>query len=838
MNKLLFEIKCAGGCVYRAVSKWINYGTFRKRARYAKYFKKKRVRKNTVLYEAFFGRGMLCNPYAIFLELLHDSNFRHFKHVWVLDRLENHALLIEEYAKYPNVIFIQRESREYLKYLCCAKYLINNVTFPHYFAKKSEQIYLNTWHGIPMKHVGYDVPNGNMDNSNMIRNFLHTDYLLAANPFFVDIYENAFKLREVYQGKIIEEGYPRLDLTHNTSKENIFQKLKKYNVRLDAAKKIILFAPTWRGVSYKNVNVDLDGYYMLRKQLEDKIDTNQYQILIKVHQRVYEAAREKLTDDFIVPAMIDANEILSITDILISDFSSIYFDFTTTGKPILFYIEDIEHYAKERGFYFGLDKLPGPYTDSVSDISKWINNIDEIQNKYADKYNKVLEWSNSNWNGSISEKIVNIIFRGQEEGYHIIREQHNKKHLLIQCGKVLVNGIHTALANLLNNIDYDKYDVSLMLCGAKTPAEKKLVEDINSNVRVFYRNSTYNATIKQEIQLIYRMRHNIYKPGFSLFKEDFWRSYGNVDFDYAVDFEGYNNYYSNLILQCPNAVKSIWMHNDMAAECDRMPWLENFFQIYQYFDNLVSCSKATMNINRANLEGKYAPYSTFKYAKNCVNPQDVISKRNYNEKRIYEGQTYIIANEVQQQSFINGKLIPYIPPHDKDNNQNYRFVNVGRLSPEKNQENLIYAFNMLFKENRNIYLYIVGGGPLYWQLQNMVQTMGLEKHVIITGQTDNPISIMKNCDCFILPSLHEGQPMVIHEARQLHMPIICSEFSSANGIKLDNGQFMIGTSQEDIFSGMKAFINGNVPANYVFDGEEYNVEAYGEFIDAIADKYI
>ena len=833
MNKIFFEMKCTGGCVYRALTKWVNYGAFRKRARYARYYKKKKVQKNIVLYESFFGRGMLCNPYAIFLQLLQEPEFHHFKHVWVLDKIENHTILIEEFSKYSNVVFIQRESRKYLKYLCKAKYLVNNVSFPSYFIKKPEQIYLNTWHGIPMKHVCYDVPNGNIVASNIIRDFLHTDFLLAANPFMVKIYKDTFKLHEIYQGKIIKEGYPRLDILYQFSREQVLQKLKKYGVHLDSSKKIILYAPTWRGVSYTDVSININDYYSLKKQLEQQIDTTRYQILIKVHQRVYEVAKEKLTENFIIPAMIDANEVLCITDILISDFSSIYFDFLTTGRPILFFIEDEDQYAEERGFYLGLNSLPGPHTDTISTLAKWINTIETIQDEYAEKYRSALEWSTGMWHNSIAKKIVDIIFRGQENKYHVIQETHIKKHILIHCGVVFVNGVFSALISLLNNLDYEHYDVSLMVCGAKTIEEKKLVNEINPNVRVLYRNSTYNATIMQEICLLYRYRHSIYNPNFSLLRDDFLRSYGNVSFDYAIDFEGYNRYFSSLLLQCPKAIKSIWMHSDMLAECDRIPGLENYFRIYQYFDRIVSCSKAAMSVNRKNLAGKYANYEAFRYTKNCVNPQKVFSMQKISEKRKYEGQIYIIENELQQQNFITGKLIPFIPPYDTYGNPNYRFITVGRPSPEKNHENLIYAFNKLKHEISNTYLYIVGSGPLYRRQQNIIQSLGLEKHIIMTGQINNPISIMKNCDCFILPSLHEGQPMVIHEARLLQMPIICSEFSSANDIKLNKGQYMIGTEQEDIYEGMKAFIDGKVPNNYVFDWYAYNKEACKEFIAAI-----
>ena len=98
---------------------------------------------------------------------------------------------------------------------------MNNVTFPAYFTKKEGQIYVNTWHGIPLKHLGYDMPNGNVEVSNTVRNFLHTDYLISASPFLTEVYKYAYKMDNIYNGKIIEEGYPRLDILFRFSREDI-----------------------------------------------------------------------------------------------------------------------------------------------------------------------------------------------------------------------------------------------------------------------------------------------------------------------------------------------------------------------------------------------------------------------------------------------------------------------------------------------------------------------------------------------------------------------------------------------------------------------------------------
>ena len=101
---------------------------------------KKPVSDHTILYESFWGRGLVDNPYAIFLELLDRPGFSDFKHIWVIDDLEENQPIINEYAGRRNVVFVEYRSKEYLEALATAKYLINNTTFQNFFIRKPEQV--------------------------------------------------------------------------------------------------------------------------------------------------------------------------------------------------------------------------------------------------------------------------------------------------------------------------------------------------------------------------------------------------------------------------------------------------------------------------------------------------------------------------------------------------------------------------------------------------------------------------------------------------------------------------------------------------------------------------
>ena len=115
-------------------------------------------------------------------------------------------MLREEYSAYRNVIFIQFQSKAYSFFLAKAKWLVNNVGYMPLVSKKEGQIYLNTWHSITVKTLGYDIPDARRVNKNVIRNLLMTDYIVSPNEFMTEIFEKSFRLENLYEGEYIQEA--------------------------------------------------------------------------------------------------------------------------------------------------------------------------------------------------------------------------------------------------------------------------------------------------------------------------------------------------------------------------------------------------------------------------------------------------------------------------------------------------------------------------------------------------------------------------------------------------------------------------------------------------------
>lgn len=173
---------------------------------------------------------------------------------------------------------------------------------------------------------------------------------------------------------------------------------------------------------------------------------------------------------------------------------------------------------------------------------------------------------------------------------------------------------------------------------------------------------------------------------------------------------------------------------------------------------------------------------------------------------------------------IGKEFVPY------PSKQHYNFVNMGRLSPEKGQDNLITAFKQHVETNPNSKLYILGDGPLKKDLQMLVDQFELQNHVFLVGQVENPFTVLKMCDCFVLSSHYEGQPMVLLEAMTLGMDILATDII-ANRTVLEDGKYgaLVDNSIDGLIQGLNNFSSHTHPAYAPFDYKEYNKKAMDTF---------
>ncbi|MGP5265284.1 CDP-glycerol glycerophosphotransferase family protein, partial [Glutamicibacter arilaitensis] len=333
------------------------------------------------------------------------------------------------------IIFIKKESDAYLRYLATAGWLINNNTFPPYFSRKEEQKYLNTWHGIPLKTLGRDIRSGMMDHKNAARNLLHATHLIAPNEHFMNVLTERNEVQGLLTAKVAITGYPRVDQLVNESA--VRRDEVRRMIGADVDETVVLYAPTWRGdLSNKVIDVD--------KLLSDvtALNSTGCKVIFKGHAMVEAELAASPLNDLLLDVDIDTNTLLLGVDVLISDYSSIIFDFMPLQRPIVYYTYDLEEYKQERGLYFEIEDLPGVRCDNIGDL---VNSISRIKDDAS--FDLVLETPLSrsllaHEDGKAASKAASFFF--EDDMTAVVEEHADKKPVLFFQGSFIPNGISTA----------------------------------------------------------------------------------------------------------------------------------------------------------------------------------------------------------------------------------------------------------------------------------------------------------------------------------------------------------------------------------------------------------
>ncbi|NYF97987.1 glycosyltransferase [Janibacter cremeus] len=827
---------------------------------------------NLVVYESFAGNGVLCNPEAIFRALVDDPEFAHLTHIWCLSREAWSSGVRAEFAQNPNVRFVRYKSPQYWQALATAGYVFNNTSFPPEFTKRDGQIYVNTWHGVPLKTMGYDEPNGGTSARNVLRNFLAADYLLAANSFMAErMYESAYRLTNIYPGHIITEGSPRVDrqFLNDSGRRRVRRRLQDAGVRLGDNQKVVLYAPTWRGESFHRPTNDTARLATRVRELKRQLPADQ-QVLLRVHQQVYDfAIAHPELADILVPNEIPSNEVLGVTDVLVTDYSSIFFDFLATGRPIVFFTPDMRAYDGYRGLYLDPKDLPGPVVHKVGELARSLVAVgtgegDDPAVSHRRAYQEARERFAALEDGEATRRVVDIVFRGNTSGHDIRPARSDgRARILMYLGGMRSNGIMTSALNLLNNIDHDRFDVSVFYQHSSSKQVLGNVAKIHPRVRLVPRVGGMIWSLRSEGERSKALHGGQDVQGESLeraermFAQEWRRCFGLAEFDHIVDFSGYAAFWARLLRQGPAKDYSIWLHNDLMADQmkvvnGKQPHVANLgsvFSAYAGYDNLVSVSEALMEINKEinkdNLAAA-APKAKHTFARNTIDA-DYITRMAFGDldgDRVESASEAVPAGDlplaVRTLSEVHGMdrlegavqrrrtISDVIPPADGVRT----FVTVGRLSPEKNHERLIRAFDIVHQVDPNTRLVIIGGGPLEHDLVELTHDLGLGEAVTVAGQQSNPHVILSKADVFVLSSDYEGQPMVILEARVLGLPVVATNFASVGGALPPGVGRIVERDEEALAEGMAAALRGEVP-NPTFDAVAYNAEATQDFYRVI-----
>ena len=310
-------------------------------------FGKMKQKDNWIVFESFVGRNYSGQPKYIYRYLQKNYGSK-FKYIWVVN---DKNLVIDGNCKK-----IKRFGLKYYYYMTRSKYWVNNMRQPLSIPRREETVMLATWHGTPLKRLAFDQEEVTAASptykSQFYRQKQEWDYLIAANKFSSDIFKSCFMYTN---GTMLEIGYPRNDLLYAPNKDQIALDLKK-KLHIPLDKKTILYAPTWRDDEYYGkgqykfkLKLDLE---MMKEELGDE-----YVILLRTHHYIADALDVTGVEDFAynLSKYDDITEIYLISDICITDYSSVFFDYANLKRPMLFYTYDIDKYRDVlRGFYIDM----------------------------------------------------------------------------------------------------------------------------------------------------------------------------------------------------------------------------------------------------------------------------------------------------------------------------------------------------------------------------------------------------------------------------------------------------------------------------------------------------
>ncbi|WP_318036750.1 CDP-glycerol glycerophosphotransferase family protein [Streptomyces chengmaiensis] len=325
------------------------YGERRLRERYTA-LNQAPERRDTLLFSSFDGRQYSDSPRAVHEELLRRGS--PFEHLWtVLDQ----QVQLPEGAR--PVAF---GSTEWHEALACSRAVVTNTQLPEWYERGTGRRTVQTWHGTPLKRIGRDLLDTAQANRPYIdslpRRAAQWDLLISPNRFSTPILRRAFG----YEGEVLESGYPRNALLHSEDRHKIAASVRE-RLGIEPGRTVVLYAPTWREDRPKGA-----GRYALDLRLDlaaaRRALGGSHVLLVRRHYLVGD--RLPQTGGFVrdVSRYPDVAELLLISDVLVTDYSSLMFDFAHTGRPMLFHTYDLEHYRDTlRGFYFDFEaKAPGP----------------------------------------------------------------------------------------------------------------------------------------------------------------------------------------------------------------------------------------------------------------------------------------------------------------------------------------------------------------------------------------------------------------------------------------------------------------------------------------------
>lgn len=782
------------------------------RLRYPAYYKKLPIDEHAILLESQHGNQMQGNIFYMLKALTSDARYDAYR--IYLSAREINIETFREMLRRAGMSRVQPvvvHTKKYMKLVASAKYLINDTTFLPFFVKRPEQVYLNTWHGTPLKTLGKKVNNDLHNIGNVQKNFFMSDYLLYPNVYTMEHMLEDYMLEDLSHGKILLAGYPR-----NVA---FFDEKRAQEIRMEldiGEKSMYVFMPTWRGVVGgvdRKASTYVQYYlYEMDKQLED--DEILYVNLHPMARKDVSFKQMKHIRPF--PKEYETYEFLNAADCLITDYSSVFYDFAVTRKKCILFTYDEEEYFSDRGLYRPLSSLPFPSVKTVDALFEELRtpkNYDDTE--FLREY---CTYDNADAAKKLCERVILNVSNGMEE-----RDvpTNGKQNILMFVGNLAQNGITTSAMNLLQHVDRDKYNFFLTFETQTVKPNKEILHKLPEGVRYIATTGKINLTFWQKVvYLLFHARLFPLKLYMRVMRDaypmEIRRNYADAQFSDVIQFNGYETK-KILFFSTFSANRVIYVHSDMVMEVETKQNQRKDTLCYAYntYDTVAVVTEDIIESTQTFI----ADRNPIKVARNLIADVEIRMKSQ-------------LPIQFDQKTLCN---VPFESLIETVNGPEKCIISVGRFSPEKGHRRLLDAFNRIWQENPSSNLVVVGGyqrDGLYRELCAYAASLPCHEHVILILSMSNPFPLIKACDGFILSSFYEGFGLVLVEADILGLPVVSTDITGPRCFMQENGGMLVEDSQAGLETGLRKLLNGEVPKLTV-DYDAYNRNAVQEFYNLL-----
>lgn len=499
---------------------------------YTKFYETYPVEDNTILFESKHGDDMAGNIFNMFLETKKDA-YKHFKIYFVLKR-EKREFYENQMKLYhiDHINIVELHSQEYFKILATAKYLVTDTSFPPYFIKRPEQIYLNTWHGTPLKAMGRIVPSREYGLGNVQRNFLISDYLLFQQDFSRDVFLQDYMIDSIYDGQVLLSGYPRNSSFFRT---NRYDEIRK-ECGLEG-KQIIIYMPTWRGLLHKMENkAQVKKLYDYFAQLDHLLNDNQI-FYVKLHPYVkngIDCSEFLHIKEF--PANYETYDFLNASDMLVTDYSSIMFDYAVSKKKIILFTYDRKEYLDGRGIYVDLDDMDLPKVETVEEL---VTAINEDTPFYTNFFERFCPYDTED----TAKNVCETVFLQKDTPIKIENfDSSNTTNVLIYAKSIKDNPMGNDFVKSLNQVSNHSNNYFFTFKALAMKKSSSMLSHLHKNIGYFPLLKDRNMLVSEKIWIQLALKYGIFGKNYETKVEHFAQRelkkyYGTVSFDTVILYD-------------------------------------------------------------------------------------------------------------------------------------------------------------------------------------------------------------------------------------------------------------------------------------------------------------